>query len=558
MAIRATAAAKPSELLLPKTLSVWREGYQLNHLKADAIAGLTVAVVALPLSMAIAIASHATPQAGLYTAIVGGFLISLLGGSRHQIGGPAGAFIVLVASIVDQHGMDGLLLATIMAGLMMLLLGVFRLGTFIKYVPHPVTVGFTAGIAVIIFASQLRELLGITLPGAEPAALVPKLQALWRSLATVHAHAVGLAFASIALIMGLRYWAPRLPGFLIAVVLASLAAWLLKLDVATVGTRFGGVPSGLPLPSLPAISWQRVSELLPSAFALALLGSIESLLSAVVADSMTGRRHRSNMELIAQGAANIGSAMFGGLTATGTIARTATNVRAGAHSPVSGMLHALFLLLFMGLGASLMSYVPLAALAAILVIVSWNMAERAAFRALLKTGWGDAVVMLATFGLTVFRDLTEGIVIGVILGCLLFMHRVAKSMSVESGHAGDPEREIETRSGIMIHRINGFFFFGSANVVAETLENVGGNARGHIIDVSQVPFIDASGAHALLGFVTKARQRGVVVALAGASNHLREELARYGIAGKDVLFSDSTELALAQIESGPKSAVLKL
>jgi SulP family sulfate permease len=545
---------KPSELLVPKTLSVLREGYGIAFLRADALAGLTVAIVALPLSMAIAIACHATPQTGLYTAIIGGFLISLLGGSRHQIGGPAGAFIVLIASIIDMHGMEGLLLATLMAGVIMLAMGFFRLGTFIKYVPHPVTVGFTAGIAVIIFSSQLREFLGLSLAGPEPAALVPKLLALWNAADSINTETLLLALASVAVIFAIRIWQPRLPGFLIAVVMASLAAWVLQLDVATVGTRFGGVPSGLPAPQLPAFSLTKVGELLPAAFALALLGSIESLLSAVVADSMTGRRHRSNMELIAQGVANIGSALFGGLTATGTIARTATNIRAGAKSPLAGMLHAAFLLLFMGVFAPLMSYIPLATLAAILVVVAWNMAERHAFAALLRSSWGDAAVLLATFGLTIFRDLTEGIVIGVMLGCLLFMHRVAGSMSVESGHGTDPEREIETKSGIMIHRINGFFFFGSANVVAETLENVGASAKAHVLDVSQVPFIDASGAHALSGFVSKARQKHIQVALAGASAHLRHELARYQIGTKDVVFAGSVEKALKALNDGPKMA----
>jgi SulP family sulfate permease len=556
MAALLKAVVKPSELLVPKTFSVIREGYGPAFLKADAVAGLTVAIVALPLSMAIAIASHAPPQTGLYTAIIGGFLISLLGGSRHQIGGPAGAFIVLVASIIDRHGMEGLLFATLMAGVLMLAMGFLRLGTFIKYVPHPVTVGFTAGIAVIIFASQLRELFGLSLPAPEPAALVPKFQALWAAAADVNIQTVTLAIASVALIVAIRVWQPRLPGFLIAVVLAALAAYVLELDVATIGTRFGGVPAGLPVPMFPALSLAKVGELLPDAFALALLGSIESLLSAVVADSMTGRRHRSNMELIAQGAANIGAALFGGLTATGTIARTATNIRAGAKSPFAGMMHAAFLLAFMGVFAPLMSYIPLASLAAILVVVAWNMAERHAFAALIRSSWGDAAVLLATFGLTVFRDLTEGIVIGVMLGCLLFMHRVAGSMSVESGHDDDPEREIETKSGIMIHRINGFFFFGSANIVAETLEHVGTSARGHVLDVAQVPFIDSSGAHALLGFVTKARQQGVAVAIAGASNHLKDEMARYKITGKEVLFASSVEKAVASLNGGPKSAKL--
>jgi sulfate permease, SulP family len=399
----------------PKLLTVLGEGYDFRHLKADAQAGLTVAIVALPLSMAIAIASHTKPEAGLYTAIIGGFLISALGGSRFQIGGPAGAFIVLVASIIDQHGMDGLLLATLMAGLFIVAAGILRLGKLIEHVPHAVVVGFTAGIAVIIFASQLRDIFGLTLSGIEPGALLPKLQALFSVRSTLNTHAVTLSIIAVTIILVQRVWFPRIPGLLLAVVFSAFFAWAIGLRAETIGTRFGGIPHGLPWPHFPLLTLERVKSVLPAAAALALLGSIESLLSAVVADRMAGRKHRPNTELVAQGLANMGSAMFGGLTATGTIARTATNVKAGAHGPLSGMMHSVFLLLFMLVAAPLMSYVPLAALAGVLVIVSWNMVEKPAVAQLLRGNWRDLSVLLATFFLTIFRDLTTGIAVGIVL-----------------------------------------------------------------------------------------------------------------------------------------------
>ena len=341
-----------ADLYTPKLVTVLREGYGLRALKSDAIAGLTVAIVALPLSMAIAIASGATPAQGLYTAIVGGFLVSLLGGSRFQIGGPAGAFIVLVAATVAQHGIEGLILATFLSGVMMAAAGLLRLGTFIKFIPFPVTVGFTAGIAVIIFASQIRELLGLNLTD-EPGELLEKLPALWAARDTITPAAVALSLGTIAVIVGLRRLRPHWPGMLIAVGAAAALTALIGLPVETIGTKFGGIPSSLPMPRLPDLSLDRIMAVLPAALSFTLLGSIESLLSAVVADGMTGRRHRSNCELVAQGVANVGSALVTGFCVTGTIARTATNVRAGAHGPVAGMLHAVFLLLFMLIAAPL-------------------------------------------------------------------------------------------------------------------------------------------------------------------------------------------------------------
>src|SRR5579862_292248 len=421
-----------AELYAPKLITVLREGYGLADFRADVLSGLTVAIVALPLSMAIAIASGVTPDRGLYTAVVGGFIVSLLGGSRFQIGGPAGAFIVLVSLTAERHGVDGVILATSMAGVFLIAAGLLRLGTYIKFIPYPVTVGFTAGIAVIIFTSQLKDLLGITIAGKEPGEFIPRLEALAGALPTANIPAIAVAAASIVLIVVLRRLRPSWPGILIAVAAAALATWALTLPIETICTRFGGIPRQLPHPSWPEFSLAKMQAVLPDAIAFALLGAIESLLSAVVADGMTGRRHRSNCELVAQGFANIGSAVFGGICVTGTIARTATNIRAGARGPVSGMMHALFLLLFILLAAPLASFIPLAALAAVLVVVAWNMVEKREFALLIRTSRGDAAVLLATFLLTVFRDLTEGILVGFSIGVLLFVHRMAQSIEVEN------------------------------------------------------------------------------------------------------------------------------
>ena len=403
--------ASIAELFMPKLVTTLREGYGLANLRADALAGLTVAIVALPLSMAIAIASGVSPAQGLYTAIVGGFFVSALGGSRFQIGGPAGAFIILVAGTVAAHGVDGLILATILSGFILMALGFLRLGAYIKFIPYPVTVGFTAGIAVIIFASQLKALLGIRLDRPEPGPLLAKLRILADSIGTTDDVTLAVALATILLIAVLRHYRPHWPGMLLAVAGGAVAVALLDLPVATIGSQFGGIPSGLPHPELPALSLAKVEAVLPNALSFALLGSIESLLSAVVADGMTGRRHRSNCELVGQGVANIMSGLFGGFCVTGTIARTATNVRAGAHGPVAGMLHALFLLAFILVAAPLTRFIPLAGLAGVLTLVAWNMIERPAIATLLRASRGDAVVLLATFLLTVLRDLTEAIVV---------------------------------------------------------------------------------------------------------------------------------------------------
>jgi SulP family sulfate permease len=547
MTIENPAASRPidrpsfTELYMPKLVSVLREGYGLAAFRADVVAGLTVAIVALPLSMAIAIASGAGPERGLFTAIVGGFLISALGGSRFQIGGPAGAFIVLVAAAVARHGIDGVLLATMMAGVFLMAAGFLRLGDYIKFIPYPVTVGFTAGIAVIIFASQLKELFGLTLQGREPGEFIAKIEALAPAFNTVNPSTVALALLTIGLIAGLKRLRPHWPGMLIAVVATSVATWAFGLPVETIGTRFGGIPSMLPAPSLPDISLAKMQAVLPDAVAFALLGAIESLLSAVVADGMTGRRHRSNCELVAQGAANIGSALFGGLCVTGTIARTATNVRAGARGPVAGMLHSAFLLLFMLLAAPLASLIPLAALAGVLTIVAWNMAEKHEFVTLLRSSRGDAVVLLATFLLTIFRDLTEGIVVGFALGAVLFINRMATTTGIEE-HAplippdrpddtdprGPYDPALATDSKVVVYRLSGAFFFGAASTVGTVLDRIADQRKAFVIDFAAVPFVDSTAANVIAGIGRKAERHGVRLFITGASSSVRRTLLMAG------------------------------
>tara|TARA_E500000318_G_scaffold88705_3_gene86072 strand:- start:10338 stop:12056 length:1719 start_codon:yes stop_codon:yes gene_type:complete len=548
------------EAFTPKLVTTLREGYGLTNLRADVLAGLTVAIVALPLSMAIAIASGASPAQGLYTAIFGGFLVSALGGSRFQIGGPAGAFIVLVAATVHTHGMDGLILATMLSGLILAAIGLLQLGTYIKFIPYPVTVGFTAGIAVIIFASQIKELLGLTLSGPEPGPLLEKLPALWADLPTAEPVTIGMAAATIAVIAGLKHFRPHWPGMLIAVAGAALVTSLLDLPVSTITSRFGGIPGSLPLPSLPSLDSTKILAVLPNAIAFALLGSIESLLSAVVADGMTGRRHRSNCELVAQGVANVVSGLFSGICVTGTIARTATNVRAGAHGPIAGMLHALFLLAFILIAAPLAGFIPLASLAGVLALVAWNMVEKHAFITLLRASRGDAAVLLATFLLTIFRDLTEAIIVGFALGSVLFIHRMSKTTAIEtqrpfvmedeadrSDRPRAPyEEDAENDPEIVIYRISGVFFFGAAASIGSVLDRIADTHRALIIDFSAVPFVDSTAANTIEVLAHKAGRRGVSVYLTGAVPESRRDLVAHGLRPPLVHYSDSIESAVRE------------
>ncbi|HEY8352216.1 MAG TPA: sulfate permease [Sphingomonadales bacterium] len=524
----------------PKLVTVLREGYGAADLRQDFIAGLTVAIVALPLAMALAIASGTTPDKGLVTAIVAGFLISALGGSRVQIGGPTGAFVVVVFNVIATHGYDGLVLATLMAGVMLVIAGFARFGTWIKYIPEPVVTGFTAGIAVIIFTSQIKDLLG--LPVAEvPADFLDKIRVFAAHMDAISPASVAISGLALAVIILLRRHAPRAPAFLIVVVAASLAVALFGVETDTIGSRFGGIPSSLPAPSLPEITFARMAELLPSAFTIAFLAGVESLLSAVVADGMTGFRHRSNTELIAQGVANSASALFGGLPATGAIARTATNIRSGARSPMAGMFHALFLLLAILLLAPLAVYVPLAALAAVLVMVAWNMSDAPRFRHLLSAPPGDVAVLLITFALTVLVDLTVAIEVGVVMAALLFMHRMAEVVAVGSGPkliASGDERDAELLeedqrqglpAGIEVFQIQGPLFFGVANRLNDFLEALRRPPKIMILRLRHVPLMDASGVTAFENFIERCRRAGIRLIISGLQPQPRMILRQMGV-----------------------------
>ncbi|MEI9887942.1 MAG: SulP family inorganic anion transporter [Rhizomicrobium sp.] len=503
--------------------SALREGYGLADLRADVFAGVTVAIIALPLSLALAIASGVSPERGLVTAVVAGFFISAFGGSRFQIGGPTGAFVVVVFNIVATHGYDGLAVATLMAGGLLIAAGLLRLGTLIKYIPYPVVTGFTSGIALIIFSSQVGDLFGLTLHHV-PGDVWGKWQAYAAGFATLNVAAVAIAAGALGLMLLLRRFAPKLPAFLIALVLASLAAWAFALPVDTIGTRFGHLPNLLPAPHWPHTSLAQLRELVPSAFTIFVLGGIESLLSAVVADGMTGRKHRSNGELVAQGIANIASACMGGIPATGAIARTATNIRAGARTPVAGIVHALGVLLAMVALAPLASFIPLAALAAVLVLVCWNMAEFGSFYRILSGPPGDKAVLILTFGLTVFVDLSMAIGVGLVLASLLFMHRMAAiaetQLQMSLLKRDDDDRESPTNRqslppGVEVFRLDGPFFFAAAASFEETLARAGGRPRLLILAMESVPLIDMTGAATLAKFVRSAQARGTRIILSG-------------------------------------------
>ena len=553
----------------PKLFTQLRRGYSLTQLRADLLAGLTVSIVALPLSMALAIASGTTPERGLHTAIVAGFLISFLGGSRVQIGGPTAAFIPVVFNVIDKFGYGGLILCTLLAGLMLIAAGVLRVGALMKYIPKPVITGFTAGIAVSIFSSQVKDLLGLRMDEV-PAEFFARWNAYVQHLPAWTPLAAALALACLAIIAGLRRWRPALPGFLIAVIAGGVAVALFNLPVETIGSRFGGIPATLPGFAFPHIPLERTAELFPSAFTIAFLAGVESLLSAVVADGMIGGRHRSNCELVAQGIANVGSALFGGLPATGALARTATNVRAGAQSPVAGIAHALFLLVFMLLLAPMMSYVPLAALAAVLVIVAWNMAEIESFRHLMAGPIGDRVVLLLTFGLTVMFDLTVAIEVGIVLAAFLFMHRMSEVVAMESNvslldedrpdadRPLQPDQRAQLPPDVEAFQISGPLFFAVANRLDDVLNNLAKPPRVFILRLALVPLIDASGVTALRQMIERCQRKGIRVILSGLREQPRRVLAQMGVVerGEELRFARdfSAALQLAAMDIGDTRA----
>lgn len=547
----------------PKLFTLLRQGYSFETLRADAIAGLTVAIVALPLAMALAIASGTSPDKGLVTAVVAGFLISFLGGSRVQIGGPTGAFIVVVFGVIAQHGYDGLLLATLLAGMILIVAGYARLGQVMRYIPYPVVTGFTAGIAVIIASSQVKDFFGLRIADL-PAEFIPKWAAYLTHLDTLDAVTFAVGAVSLVIILLLKHFLPKWPGYLMAVAGASLAVFFLHVPVDTVGSRFPDIHPGFPLPSLPVWSWDKVAQVIPSAFTIAFLAGIEALLSATVADGMTGYKHRSNQELVAQGVANIASTLFAGLPATGAIARTATNIKSGGKTPMAGIFHALFILMFMLFLTDMVAYIPLAALSAILFIVAWNMSELHHFIRIFRLSGYDRLVMILTFALTVLVDLTVAIGVGVTLASLLFMHQMSQSVSLrqqgrhirdlETGKEDEHQRD-DLPEGVEVFRITGPVFFGMANSMLETLQGMGKAPRVLIVRMKLVPYIDVAGLNALLDLIETCRGKGSRVVLSGLQKQPFEILSKAGIADnqKDLFitasYNDAIALSLALSEN---------
>lgn len=514
-----------SSQFTPKLFTLLRSGYSLGHFRSDTVAGLTVAIVALPLAMALAIASGASPEKGLLTAVVAGFMISFLGGSRVQIGGPTGAFVVVVFNVIATHGYDGLILATLLAGIMLVIAGYARLGQIIKFIPHPVVTGFTAGIAIIIATAQVKDFLGLRIEDV-PADFISKWSAYWGALNTLDVVTLIVGISSLVFIILLRRFCPKWPSYLVVIVLATALVSFLGLAVDTIGTRFPDMPKGLSMPSIPVWSFAKLQEVVPAAFTIAFLAGIEALLSAVVADGMTGYKHRSNQELVAQGAANIASAMFGGLPAAGAIARTATNVKAGGLTPVAGIMHALFVLLFVLFASGWMKYVPMAVLASILFVVAWGMSEVKHFIHIYKLSLSERSVMVLTLLLTVFVDLTVAISVGVTLASLLFMYRMSASIEIHSHgrkvvHASDVEEEEESSQreelpeGVEVFRIAGPVFFGVAGDLLDALKRIGSFPKVLVVRMRLVPYLDATGTEVIESIVKECYTRGTKVILSG-------------------------------------------
>jgi len=530
-----------SSRLVPKLFSCFQEGYTLQKFARDGMAGVIVGIVALPLAIAFAIASGVKPEQGLFTAIVAGFVISALSGSRVQIGGPTGAFIVVVFGIVQQHGYQGLAVATIMAGGLLVVMGIARMGAVIKFIPYPMTIGFTSGIALIIAVTQIKEFLGLTTT-APASDLVHRLIGYYHDLPSLNPAAIFIGGFSLVIILVWPLVTKKIPGSIIAILLGTFLAHVLDLKLATIGSEFGSVPNLLPAPRFPDFDWAMIPDLVPAALTIALLGAIESLLSAVVADGMTGTRHRSNMELVAQGIANLVSPLFGGIPATGAIARTVTNIKNGGRTPVAGIVHVLTLLLIMILFGRWVTLIPLACLAAVLLVVAYHMSEWRHFLKLFQAPRSDVLVMLSTFGLTVFVDLTVAIETGVVLSSLLFMSRMAQATEFRSitsevredyDESDDVPVELEqVPAGVEVFEIYGPFFFGAANVFKDKLSIIKRPPKVLILRLRHILTIDATALQALEELIEKTSHEGTLLFLSGVKPQLRETLMRSGLIAK--------------------------
>jgi len=539
-------------VLVPKIVTALKD-YNRETFLGDLVAGVIVGVVALPLAIAFAIASGVTPDRGLWTAIVAGFLISLLGGSMVQIGGPTGAFVVIVYGIVQKYGIDGLTVATLMAGVILIGMGTAKLGTMIKFIPYPVVTGFTSGIAVIIFSGEIKDLFGLQM-GAVPPDFIGKWLAYARTATGFTPDAAVISFIALAIIVAWPKVNRRIPGPFVALIVTTLLVKAMHLPVETIATRFGSISAAVPHPQLPHLTLVQITALVGPAFTIALLAAIESLLSAVVADGMTGRRHRSNMELVAQGVANIASSAFGGIPATGAIARTATNVKNGARTPVAGIIHAFTLLVITVFAGRWAGLIPMATLAAILVVVSYHMCEWRTFLSELRSPKSDVVILLTTFFLTVLIDLTVAISVGMVLAAFLFMKRMAEVTNVRAVtkefDEDDDDRSVSDEnggrlrdipSGVEVYEINGAFFFGAAETFKNTLATIAGKPKVLIIRMRNVLLLDSTGMHALRDVVHRSRKDGTVVLLSNL--HMQPLVALTGSTvleeiGSENVFSD--------------------
>lgn len=522
---------------VPAIVTVLRSGYTRSMLSKDLASGVTVGIVALPLAIAFAIGAGASPAQGLWTAIIGGFVISALGGSRYQVSGPTGAFVVIIAGVIAEHGMGGLVTATLLAGIMLVAMGLTGLGRLIKFIPYPVTTGFTTGIGLIIAGGQLKDFLGLAIP-EYPAEFFARLASVARYAPTIDYYVLATGVATMALIIVIRKLAPRLPAAVIAIGVVSLAAFLLDLPVPTIGSKYGAIPKGLPTLAAPELGWATVRDVFPSALTIALLGAIESLLSAVVADGMKGDRHDSSVELVAQGVGNALCALFGGIPATGAIARTATNIKNGAQSPVSGMVHALVLLVFTVFLSGLASAIPLAALSAVLLVVAWDMSELRRFLSMRYAPKSDTIVMLVTFVLTVAIDLTVAVEVGFMLAVFLFIKRTAETSSltpildateVDSSSCLVPA---SIPAGVELYEINGPFFFGTADYLQDALSQVSRAPEVFILRMRNVPAIDATGLNALEAFRRHCERHHTTLVLSGVNEQPRKAFESTGLAAR--------------------------
>ncbi len=522
--------------LEPKLLTVLREGYTLKQFRGDLLGGLTVGVVALPLSIALAIASGVKPEQGLYTAIFAGFVIAVLGGSRAQISGPTGAFIVIVYGIVQKYGYDGLVVATLIAGVLLIIMGLARMGAFLKFVPYPVVIGFTSGIALIIFSSQVSDFLGLKLAKV-PADFTEKWIEYVRHLGSIDPYTLAVGTASLLVIVLWPKITHKVPGPLIAILAVTFVVQYFQIPVDTIASRFGEVPITLPSPQFPVVTWPLVQQMFSPAITIAILAGLESLLAAVVADGMTGTRHRSNMELIAQGTGNIVSVVFGGVPATGAIARTATNIKSGGTTPVSAIIHCIFLLLVLLFIGKWAAMIPMATLAAILVVVAYNMSEWREFRHLLSSPRGDIAVLLATFFLTVFIELTVAIQVGILLAAFLFLQKmsmethvdlITENLEDDEEFKGRDMATIDIPRGVEVFEIYGSLFFGAVRQFKESIRVVATKPKVLILRMRQVTTIDASGVHVLEELAAEAKENGQILIFSAVSRNVYRVMRKSG------------------------------